>query len=179
MLGSMNAGAKPTKRISEAIAILQAPKSRKRRSDLQAICKTWAVTQYNLNAAQKKRNLSELESELVVAMVRDTNRLKKTPCSSRNCFWRGSNAAHVSVWWRAARSRDPRSAGFATACRCCAWQRQMAYSIDEPLVAKRNSSCQVDSAEQPGPNGNQSNQSFACDMSTTRTTSCETKSNGR
>ena len=74
---SLNAGAKPTQRISEAIAILQAPKSRKRRSDLQALCKTWAATQYNRNAAQKKQRLSELESELVDAVVRDTNRLKK------------------------------------------------------------------------------------------------------
>ena len=74
---SMNAGAKPTKRISEAIAILQAPKSRKRRSDLQAICTIWEVTQYTRNTAPKKRSLAEIESELVEAVVRDTNRLRK------------------------------------------------------------------------------------------------------
>ena len=73
----MNAGAKPTKRISEAIAILQAPKSRKRRSDLQAICTIWEVTQYTRNVAPKKRSLAEIEYELVEAVVRDINRLRK------------------------------------------------------------------------------------------------------
>ena len=73
---SINAGAKPTQRISEAIAILQAPKSRKRRSDLQAICKIWEVTQYTRNTAQKKRSLPEIEAELVEAVVRDTNRIR-------------------------------------------------------------------------------------------------------
>ena len=72
-----NDGAKPTRRISEAIAILQAPKSRKQRSDLQAICTTWDVTQYTRNTAQKKRGLSEIETELVEAVVRDTNRLRR------------------------------------------------------------------------------------------------------
>ena len=73
---SMNAGAKPTQRISEAIAILQAPKSRKRRSDLQAICKMWEVTQYTRNTPQKKRSLPEIEAELVEAVMRDTNRIR-------------------------------------------------------------------------------------------------------
>ena len=96
---SLNAGAKPTQRISEAIAILQAPKSRKRRSDLQALCKTWAATQYNRIAAQKKQSLSELESELVDAVVRHTNRLKKL------------HARHGSVSGLAAMLRTSASGG--------------------------------------------------------------------
>jgi hypothetical protein len=67
--------ANPTQRISEAIAILQKPKSRKRRSDLQALCKIWAVAQKD--AAQKKRSLSEVASGIEETVVRDTNRLRK------------------------------------------------------------------------------------------------------
>ena len=67
--------ANPTQRISEAIAILQKPKSRKRRSDLQALCKNSAVAQKD--AAQKKRSLSEIAFGIEETVVRDTNRLRK------------------------------------------------------------------------------------------------------
>ena len=71
----MNHSAKPTQRITEAIAILQEPKTRKRRSDLQGLCKIWAVAQKS--PIQKKRSVCELEDGLEETVVRDTNRLRK------------------------------------------------------------------------------------------------------
>lgn len=71
---SMPTGAKPVGRISEAIAILQAPRSRKRRSELQSLCKQWAVDQKH---AHKKRRLSEIESQLAGKILQHANCLKK------------------------------------------------------------------------------------------------------
>ena len=101
---SMIAGAEPTQRISETIAILRAPTSRKRRSDLQAICKIWGVTQYTRNTVQKKRSLPEIEAALVDAVVRDTNRI-------RNLYARHGHVSCVAAALRtsASSAEQPRN----------------------------------------------------------------------
>ena len=64
----------PAKRISEIIAVLQEPPSRKRRSLLQDICKRWGVGQ---KLIQKKRKLCDIESDLEEMIVQETKRLRK------------------------------------------------------------------------------------------------------
>ena len=61
-------------RISEVIAVLQEPPSRKRRSLLQDICKRWGVDQKRI---QKKRKLCDMESDLEEMIVQETKRLRK------------------------------------------------------------------------------------------------------
>ena len=53
--------APPVKCISEAIAVLQEPNSRRRNAELHRMCKFWDVQQ---KPAQKKRKLSEIKAEL-------------------------------------------------------------------------------------------------------------------
>ena len=62
----------PLKRISEAIAALQEPSSRKRTAKLQSMCKLWDVQQYH---AQRKRQLPEIENDFERKILKETRRL--------------------------------------------------------------------------------------------------------
>ena len=69
----------PAKCISAVIAVLQESPSRKRRSQLQNICKRWGVDQKRI---QKKRKLCDMESDLEEMIVQETKRLRK--CHARH-----------------------------------------------------------------------------------------------
>jgi hypothetical protein len=71
---SLGEAAPPVKFLSDAIAVLQEHNSRKRRSQLQSLCKHWAIEQKH---AQKKRKLSEIEADIERDIVKDTQRLQK------------------------------------------------------------------------------------------------------
>ena len=72
----------PVKRISEAVAALRMPNSRKRRTQLESICKDWNVAQ---RRDQKKRALSEIESDLAKQIVQETQRLRTCHAQHGRC----------------------------------------------------------------------------------------------
>ena len=72
----------PVKRISEAVAALRMPNSRKRRTQLESICKDWNVAR---RRDQKKRALSEIESDLAKQIVQETQRLRTCHAQHGRC----------------------------------------------------------------------------------------------
>ena len=71
---SLAEAAPPVKDISDTIAVLQEPHSRKRKSQLRSLCNHWDIEQ---KSAHKNRKLSEIEADLEEKIVKETQRLRK------------------------------------------------------------------------------------------------------
>lgn len=72
----------PVKRISQAIAALLMPNSRKRLSQLESMCKDWNVAQ---RRDQKRRALAEIESDLEKQIKQETQRLRTCYAQHGRC----------------------------------------------------------------------------------------------